>query len=179
MSSTLDKPRVRDQITDEDWKFGDITTASTQRSTLACWPATVQRFRFPFLHGQLVIECQGSLPKWFQEAIASLDELGELPANWDSYGAKRIRHSSILAAIELLFCVMRDETPAPAVVPTNRGTVMLEWHTQGVDLEVEVIGPGRLHVAFENTGEGTEWEEEIGSNLSHLIECIDRLSKTN
>lgn len=177
MSSVLDRPRVRDRITDDDWKAGDISTASTQRMTLVGWSTTVRRFRFPFLHGELVIECEGSLPEWFPETIAALDELGDLTSNWDSYGARRIRRSSILATIELLLCVTGDGTPSPTVVPTNRGAVMLEWHTSGVDLEVEVYGPGRLHVTFEDAREGTEWDAEIGSDLSQLVECIRRLSK--
>jgi hypothetical protein len=166
-------------MTDDDWGSGDISTAATQRMTLVGWPTSVRRFSFPFLNGLLVIECEGSLPNWFQQTIASLDEVGNLPTNWDSYGARKIRHSSIRAAIELLLCVMDERTPAPAVVPTNRGTVMFEWHAGGVDLEVEAFGPGRAHVAFEDSREGTNWEAEIGSDLSRLVACIQRLSERN
>ena len=98
MSSVLDRPRFRDRITDDDWKTGDTSTASTQRMTLVGWPTTVRRFSFPFLQGQLLVEWDGPLPDWFEQAIASLDELGDLESNWDSYGAKRIRHSPIVAA---------------------------------------------------------------------------------
>jgi hypothetical protein len=163
-------------MTDDDWEVGDFSSGATQRMTLVGEPTIVRRFSFPFLHAQLVIEYNGSLPDWFPTIIASLEELADLPANWDSYGAKPIRRPSILAAIELLLCVVDDKTPAPIVVPTNRGTVMFEWHTRGIDLEVEVFSPGRLHVAFEVAGEDAEQEMEMDSDLSPLIDCIRRLA---
>ncbi len=177
MSSVLERPRGREQITDEDWDVGDISTAATHRTTLVGRSTSRQRSVFPFLEGQLVVEYEGPLPDWFQDAIASLNELAGLPANWDSYGAGRIRHSSIIATVELLLCIMRDDTPVPCLVPTNRRAVQLEWHTRGIDLEVEVRGPGRLHVAFEDARDGSEWETDVGSDLSQLVHCIERLSE--
>jgi hypothetical protein len=113
----------------------------------------------------------------FPDVVAALDELAQLPANWDSYGAGTIRHSSLLATLELLLRIMRENTPMPALVPTNRRTILVEWHTRGIDLEVEVHGSDRLHVAFEDSRDGTEWEAELGSDLTRLVECIERLSK--
>ena len=113
---------------------------------------------------------------WFPDAVASLDELAHLPVNWDSYGAGTIRHASILATLELLLRIMRENTPLPALVPTNRRTVLLEWHARGIDLEVEVHGADRLQVAFEDSRDGTEWEAELGSDLTRLVECVERLS---
>ena len=113
----------------------------------------------------------------FSTAIASLKELARLPENWDSYGAERIRQSSILATIKLLFCIMLDDTPVPALVPTNRRTVLVEWHTRGIDLEVEVLAPDRFHVTFADAWDGSEWEADIGSDQSQLVQSIERLSQ--
>jgi hypothetical protein len=168
---------MREQITDEDWDVGNISTAATHRTTLVGRSTSLRRSLFPFLEDQLVVEYEGPLPGWFQDAIASLNELARLPVNWDSYGAGKIRHSSIIATVELLLCIMRDDTPVPALVPTNRCTVQVEWHTRGIDLEVEVRGPGRLHVAFEDAHDGTEWDADISSDLSQLVNSIERLSE--
>lgn len=111
------------------------------------------------------------------EAIASLQEIARLPENWDSYGAERIRQSSILATIKLLYCVMRGDIPVPALVPTNRRTVLVEWHTRGIDLEVEVLATDRFHVAFADARDGSEWEADIGSDQSQLVQSIERLSQ--
>ncbi len=177
--ATRDSPRALDRITDDDWGVGEVSTASTQRMTLVGWPTRTRHYRFPFLQGHLVIECEGALPAWFAQTIASLDELGHLESNWDSYGANRIQLSSMLATIELLLCVIADDTPPPAVVPTSRGAVMLEWHTRGVDLEVQVLGRGRFHVAGEDARAGSAWDAEIGSDLSQLVKYINRLADSN
>jgi hypothetical protein len=39
-----------------------------------------------------------------------------------------------------------------------------------------VLGPGRLHVAFEDARAGVEWDAEVGTNLTRLVECVERLS---
>ena len=121
-------------------------------------------------------ETDSPRPAWFGEAVASLNEVSRLPANWDSYGASPIRHSSGMAAMKLLSRVASETTPRPSIVPTVRGTVMLEWHTRGIDLEIEVLGPGQLHVAFEDIHSDVAWESDIGLDVTRVVECIERLS---
>jgi hypothetical protein len=180
MASVLEeRPGVRQGITDEDWKASNISTVSTQQGALVEWQTATQRIVSPFLDGQLILETEGSLPAWFTRTMQALDRLGSLQDDWDSYGAPRISRTSIFAALDLLLPVMGDKTPAPAVVPTNRGTVLLEWHTRGVDLEIEVVSSQRLDVAFEDADHAIEWEREIGSDLAPLIACLQRLSETD
>jgi hypothetical protein len=176
MASVLELPRFRERISDDEWCPGDTGTAATHTEAVGDWPAASRRTVFPFLEGQLIIEDCDPLPPWLPCAVQSLDELGGLPANWDSYGAGRIRHSNIVATVELLLAVMREDTPLPSFVPTNRRTILLEWHLRGFDLEVEIRGQGRMHVAFEDSQNGTEWEAELSSDLTKLVNCIERLT---
>ena len=129
----------------------------------------------PAMHHQ-PIASSGPLPNWFQDVVAKLNGLSALAANWDSYGAKRIEGSSIRAAAELLLRIAGPQTPAPAIVPTNQGTVILEWHTRGVDLEIEVFNADRQHVAFEDAQQGNAWELDVSADLSQLVDAINRLS---
>lgn len=117
-------------------------------------------------------------PAWLEATNESLRELLALPANWDSYGAKSIQVESVMAAIDLLRAIMRDDSPAPAVVPTARGFVQLEWHCNGVDLEIEVLSLGKYLTYFENSQTGESWEQEIEWDLDSLIDCIPQLSKS-
>jgi hypothetical protein len=118
-------------------------------------------------------------PAWLESTNESLRELLALPPNWDSYGAAPIQVESVMASIDLLRAIMRDDTPAPAVVPTSRGLVQLEWHRDGVDLEIEVRSLGKYSAYFENSHTGEAWEEEIDWDLSRLIDCISKLSNSN
>lgn len=72
---------------------------------------------------------------------------------------------------------MDADTPPPAVVPTNDGRVLLEWHAHGVDLEIEILSANRFHVTFEDAGGGGAWEREFGPDLSVLSDVMVLLSK--
>jgi hypothetical protein len=125
---------------------------------------------------KLIVEVSDDQP-WVRPMLEEFADLLSLPANWDSYGAREIDLSCVKFAFEkLLPLAMRPKTPLPSVVPTTRGGVQLEWHTRGIDLEVEVIAPGRLYAAYEDQRTGQFWEEEIRSDLSKLDQSFDELS---
>ncbi len=74
--------------------------------------------------------------------IRQASELLHLPPGWNSYGAKPIANEAVEAAIAFLVEAIPaiPNVVAPAVVPTVRGGLQLEWRRQGVDLEIE-FGP--------------------------------------
>ena len=125
---------------------------------------------------RLILEGEGQEPAW---AVPTLNALGEtlaLPANWDSYGARRVDLASAASAGQTLCLVMRSDTIAPMVVPTVQGGVQLEWHTHGIDLEIDVSQAGRCYVSCRNHQDETEWEGELNFNLDRLRDAISRLS---
>lgn len=69
-----------------------------------------------------------------------LTELLELPQGWDSYGASTIDPKAVDAASRLLDVLDHD----PAVIPCNHGGVQLEWHRDGLELEVEISAAGEI-----------------------------------
>lgn len=121
---------------------------------------------------------EGLPPAWLETTSSSLCDLLALPANWDSYGAPAIQAQSVIASSDLLRAIMRNDTPPPAVVPTSQGFVQLEWHQNGFDLEIEVRSLGKYLASFENVRTGETWEQEIGWDLSPLIDCIAKFSKS-
>lgn len=60
----------------------------------------------------------------------TLDRLAELKPGWDSYGAPALS----LAALK----VARVMLDAPQVVPTPGGGIQLEWHQDGLDIEIVI-----------------------------------------
>jgi len=109
--------------------------------------------------------------------VQALIELLDLPENWDSYGARPISEETAFFALQLLDETMRADTPAPVVVPTNCGGVQLEWHTHGIDLEIEIQSPGRIYVSYEDQRLGKEWEAELTSDLTRLSDALSELSR--
>ena len=106
---------------------------------------------------------------WLEIIAKEFDEVLKLRANWNSYGARQVEPECIRFVLEeLLPFAMRPSIPVPAVVPTNRGGIVLEWHTRGIDLEVEVVLPGCLHIFYEDAQTGESWEGEVSSDLAPL-----------
>lgn len=112
--------------------------------------------------------------EWAQSVEAQISRLLELPANWDSYGASAIRLDAVDTLIKVLRDVMSETTPAPTIVPVADGHLQAEWHTRGVDLEVEVIDPLRIDVCY--SGPDGEWNESLSVDLGRLTRAIDQLS---
>lgn len=118
------------------------------------------------------------LTDWFGPILEQICKLGELRENWDSYGGRPVNPYCAEAAISLLLLVLERDTPAPAVVPTNRGGLQIEWHRGGMDVEVEIQSPSRFHLVVDDQRSGEQREEVITSNLKPLISVLEKLTAT-
>jgi len=114
---------------------------------------------------------------WFVPVRNSVDELLSLHENWDSYGAAPIRQEFVASASSLLHSIMDQDTPLPAIVPTTPGGVQIEWHRDGIDLEIEIESTSRISVYFEDARTGVSWEEGITSDLHKLSIVVSLLSR--
>ncbi|SCZ52899.1 hypothetical protein [Thiohalomonas denitrificans] len=115
-------------------------------------------------------------PHWIKRAISRLERIAALPQNWDSYGALTIASENIKVVIEALMGLCSAGTPEPSIVPTPSGGVQIEWHTNGIDLEIEVVRPTQIEVLFEDHKNGNEWEGSVSYDLRHLKTLIEDLS---
>jgi hypothetical protein len=117
-----------------------------------------------------------NLPNWLRQARAKLNQLRCLPANWNSYGAKQVTPGAIEAAYKLLQEMATHATPYPAIVPTSDGSVQLEWHTRGIDLELRILSPTRLGMTFEDLQHGQELiEAELQYDFTELRKIFEML----
>jgi hypothetical protein len=118
-----------------------------------------------------------SMPHWLDRAGVRLYQFGKLPENWDSYGAKPVSAAARNAAFHLLGGLSSPSTPEPILVPTSDGSVQIEWHTGGIDLEVRILSSTRISIAFEDlTGEHDPIEDELQFDLTRLRDAIEALS---
>jgi hypothetical protein len=122
-------------------------------------------------------EWKGQEPAWFGPTLRSLQELLQLPENWNSYGARPIVPEWAASALKLLVKMAPADTPVPIVVPTTRGGVLLEWHMRAIDLEIETLAEGQFHVFYEDDREGREWEGDLMiGNAAPIAEFLAELS---
>ena len=176
-ANSIKQPGIRVNLSEEDyWLANGISSVQSDQYTLSERDRP-QRIWVSISKDELVIEQEDEKPAWLVPAAQAMSEIMNLPVNWDSYGALPVRLTAILSALELLFEIMQANTPAPTVVPTVQGSVQLEWHTHGIDLEIEILSPGRLSVYYEDHEQHTEWEGEITSDLTRLSDVLFELSR--
>ena len=132
---------------------------------------------FPLPWGRLVLSLQGSPPGWVQPVLKRIGQLLTLADNWDSYGGRRIDPVCAWSTWQLLLAILRDDSPTPTLVPTTRGGMQIEWHIRGIDLEVDVVSPGKLLVSFDDATTGQCWEREVTNDLGGLAESVAALGR--
>ena len=102
---------------------------------------------------------------WFSPTWEKMRELPFHTDNW-SGGAKRTDRKTVSKLMEILVQILPPNAPPPSVVPTWLGGAQVEWHRNGVNLEISV-NPGEAIEYYFNNGE-EEWEGYARNDLPKL-----------
>ena len=176
MLAELKNKSLREGLSDFEWQTVASTSALSYGAALSQHVSGIRLISVNFARHEVGFAIEGALAGWMVPTVQSLVEALDLPHGWDSYGGKAIDPRCIAAALEMLMRVMRKNTPKPAVVPTSRGGIQLEWHTRGVDLEVEFLSPTHVRGLFGDLRAGTELESDLSFDQRPLTDAIGRLS---
>lgn len=177
MSIVVDRPdQVFEHISQEDLLSPTTSVNLTDEETLSSANVRQSFAQISIRKPRIVV--RGRLSRWASPVLSQLFELVALEANWDSYGAPPVKNQRVVQAFNLLKSIMREDTPGPSIVPTNDGSLQLEWHTAGIDLEVLLLGDNSYNVVFEDHQSGEEWEATLSSDLSRLVDAVSRLSRS-
>ena len=118
-----------------------------------------------------------STPDWLSGALKKIVNFGRLEARWDSYSAKVIPASTRVAAVTLLREIATQNLPPAHVVPVSDGSIQIEWHTRGIDLELNVVSASRVTLSFEDArGTFPALEEELRYDLRKLTNILDLIA---
>jgi hypothetical protein len=163
--------RLREELEKE--LPGEEATEDEIEDAVARLQATFHRE----LTRHLVVSDAKDRPTWVAEIDDRLAELVALPENWNSYGARRVDPAVARSTRELLLQTVRADTPRPALVPTSHGGIQIEWHTEGVDLEIEIPKADRYLVLWERARDQGEEELELGpGDLPRLRQLVASVS---
>lgn len=113
---------------------------------------------------------------WKNIVRAGLTKLGNLPTNWDSYGASKVESWALISAWNILNGIMRDSTPVPWIVPINDGRVQIEWHIGNIDLEIEILTPVDFCVSFHDLLKREQKEFMLAYDVTPLSNYIRLLT---
>ncbi len=111
---------------------------------------------------------------WLKPTLKAMAALPWQKDNWTT-GGKRTQPAAVAKMLSLLAKVLDNHTPPPNVVPTWRGGVQVEWHRNGVYLEIEADPQGEIEYFFKRfteENEGLAW-----SDLDRLTEYVRALTE--
>ena len=114
-------------------------------------------------------------PRWLQPTIRRMLTLPWDDDNWNG-DARPTDPAAAANLLILLASILDDAAPTPIIVPTWRGGVQAEWHTNGVDLEIEVDPTEPAQYFFFGHTDEEEYEEPVAGNLEQLVMLAGRLS---
>jgi hypothetical protein len=97
-------------------------------------------------------------PRWLQDTVGRMNELLRLRPGWDTYVARPVARRNVQGALHFLLRVMAADTPSPTIVPVSDGGVQLEWHREGLDVEVLFSGEEDDGLYCHDVATGQEWE---------------------
>lgn len=115
-------------------------------------------------------------PIWITSVIGQLRCISSLKDGWDGFRSGPIRRDVVSYTGKVLEEVMRPTTPAPKIAPMSHEGLMLEWHQDDIDLEIEIEKAGAIWVSFSDKQCQGSIEVELFSDLSPLTEPISRLT---
>lgn len=117
-------------------------------------------------------------PPWLIDFANDVASLLSLQDNWDSYGARPISFTVLCNSLFIMLDIMDNDTPLPQAVPTVHGGIQLEWHTCGIDLEIEINPHDQISILFEDTLQNEVWEPEPNNpaDLSRIKRELAKLT---
>jgi hypothetical protein len=110
-------------------------------------------------------------PSWIGGLEARLNELLELPGNWDTYGALPINVEHVVSGVKLLAHLVDDASPAPSVVPTVGRGIQFDWDMTNHAIEIRIDDTGATALI---EGPDRELEGPIMGDL--LVKARDLLA---
>ena len=104
-----------------------------------------------------------------------LNELMSLENGWDGPGSVPVSKGNADFALSVTRELFRGKVPAPSIFPIGDGTLQIEWHCNGYEVELDVVAPndvnaGRLHISS-----GVDEEIKVSDDLAILSSWIEDL----
>lgn len=113
---------------------------------------------------------------WLKLSLQRLGELANLELGWDEGTAQPIAPSVISAVQDFITSDLVSSIEIqPDIVPTLRGGLLIEWHTEAIDLIIEAAQAGNPTFYFLDNETGEEVEAPLGQRLDAIDRAFTKL----
>lgn len=121
------------------------------------------------------VDVQATDP-WLGSAARRIEELANLPQGWDEASALPIAPALLTAVSNFISSnLIVNLQSKPAIVPTFAGGLLIEWHTEAVDLIIESIPDGEASFYFCDNETGDEIEASLTDGSVALTSAFVKL----
>ena len=114
---------------------------------------------------------------WVRELTGRLNHLTSLDRGWDGYEGQSVSYTCANFAAGLLETICVPTLPAPSLVPGADGTIQIEWHLLGYDIEIDVLGANSVHATRYSHANDLEEAADLQSDFSVLVDWMDDLER--
>ncbi|BAV46422.1 hypothetical protein MesoLj113a_34880 [Mesorhizobium sp. 113-1-2] len=114
---------------------------------------------------------------WSDAVIGKLEELMRLPKGWDGYSGRSVDFSIAYFAANLLQAIYVPGAPCPSLVPGSDGTLQIEWHSAGLDIELDILGANKVECVMADINTGDEEEAKLTVDFKIVRVWIDEMAK--
>lgn len=102
---------------------------------------------------------------WSERVMSKLGELVNLPIGWDGYRGRGVEFSIAYFAANLLQNIYVPGAPCPSLVPGSDGSVQIEWHSHGLDIELDILGVNQVNCIKVEVASGEDEEANLTTDF--------------
>jgi hypothetical protein len=117
-----------------------------------------------------------------ETVLRRLDELKNLPEDWDSYGADTISEAAIAKAKSVIASVTKafggiigTVVQLTDIIPTADGGIQLEWVGPHAELEIEISSHGEIGLLYISSIDRNDYEESENNTFQDVYAMIAKL----
>lgn len=114
--------------------------------------------------------------RWWPSLEARFNELTSLEKGWDGYKGRPVLFTVATFAANLLERICIEGISEPDLVPGSDGTMQIEWHKNGYDVEIDVLGPNSVVAARYDHQSHHEEVIELENDFSVLLTWMNDLA---
>lgn len=113
---------------------------------------------------------------WMKRLYDRFNEIVSLPVGWDGYQGVAVKFTTAQFAAQVIERLYVDDLEAPSVVPGSDGSVQIEWHINGYDVELDFLGPLKVSAYRFDYVSQNEEEVELESDFAVAANWIADLA---
>lgn len=112
---------------------------------------------------------------WIKYLKSRLDEISSLPRGWDGYIGRPVTFTNALFAANLINRLNQEDISPPQLVPGGDGTIQVEWHEGGYDIELDIAEPYVVYATRVNVGTGEVDEVTLDNDFTIVSQWLNQI----